>query len=269
MSRISGRTIAREILRTLRRPRRLGALINTDLLLAYLKRESIRDYVPKTWSSDGANPALSRRNYDSYDDYLAHQRDKLSRISTAKMDEYDRRYSAALRERLEEDGLLARGMNVLCLAARRGTEVRAFHALGCFAVGIDLNPGEANRLVIHGDFHEVQFPDGSVDAVFTNSLDHAFDLQKIVAEVRRVLKPGGLFIVEAAHGAGEGLQPGYYESCWWSHVDDLVELLEQSGFSSDGRRPFEYPWQGEHLVFRMNARNAARDEMLQEQEVCV
>ena len=53
--------------------------------------------------------------------------------------------------------LLGQVRTVLCLAARIGTEVKAFLDLGCFAIGIDLNPGTDNRYVVHGDFHDLQF----------------------------------------------------------------------------------------------------------------
>ena len=47
---------------------------------------------------------------------------------------------------------------MLCLGARLGTEVRALHNLGYFAIGIDLNPGVDNPYVLMGDFHKLVFP---------------------------------------------------------------------------------------------------------------
>jgi SAM-dependent methyltransferase len=250
MSRISLRTLFRESWKTLRRPRRLLQLLDTQRLLSHLRAESIRDIVRETWTPARRQSGLSHRQYDRYEDYLAHQRDKLPRISRAKMDDYHERFRAALRARLELNGCVRPGLSVLCLAARRGTEVIAFTDLGCFAVGIDLNPGSDNRHVLPGDFHAVQFADESVDIVFTNSLDHAFDLDRLLSEIRRVLKPGGLLIVEAARGSSEGLAPGFYESCWWARIDDLVAGFERSAFTLLERSTFAYPWAGEHLCFQ-------------------
>src|SRR5581483_2782763 len=114
--------------------------------------------------------------------------------------------------------------------ARLGTEVKAFLDLGCFAVGVDLNPGSGNRYVLHGDFHDLPFPQESVDLVFTNSLDHAFSVDRMIAEMRRVLKPGGLLVLELSCGSSGGKSAGHYESFWWDCVDDVVALFEDHPF---------------------------------------
>lgn len=44
------------------------------------------------------------------------------------------------------------------------------------------------------DAHHLQFPDGSFDIVFGVSVLHHLELEKGLAEVRRVLKPGGIMI---------------------------------------------------------------------------
>ena len=87
--------------------------------------------------------------------------------------------------------------------ARLGTEVRALHRLGHFAVGIDLEPGPDNHYVLPGDFHHIVFPDGSIDAIYTNALDHVFDLERVLGEVARLLRPGGLFIADIELGYEE------------------------------------------------------------------
>jgi SAM-dependent methyltransferase len=144
-----------------------------------------------------------------------------------------------------------RGRSVLCLAARIGTEVKAFLDVGAFAVGIDLNPGEANRYVLYGDFHALQFSDASIDFVFTNSLDHAFDLGRLSREAARVLKPGGMLLVEALRGRREGAQPGFFESFWWQSIDELIAALAKNGFTLQQRAAINYPWEGEALGFSL------------------
>jgi SAM-dependent methyltransferase len=202
-----------------------------------------------TWSEISGKAGLSRREYSRYEEYLTHQRGKLDQLGGAVMSEYDVKYRQQLRARLESSPLEWRGKSVLCLAARIGTEVKAFRDVGCYAVGVDLNPGKDNPLVLAADFHFLPFRTEAMDAVFTNSLDHAFDVERLVGETRRVLKPRGQFVAEAATGSKEGREPGKWESFWWSKIDDLVKLMEGFGFRLVDRRAFDQPWRGEHLVF--------------------
>jgi ubiquinone/menaquinone biosynthesis C-methylase UbiE len=103
---------------------------------------------------------------------------------------------------------------------------------------VDLNPGKGNPLVIAADFHFLPFRSEAMDAAFTNSLDHAFDVERLVRETRRVLKPRGWFVMEAATGSREGRDPGKWESFWWSRIDDLVKLMEGFGFRLVKRSAF-------------------------------
>jgi SAM-dependent methyltransferase len=158
-----------------------------------------------------------------------------------------------LRERLQKLSALEKGASVLCLGARQGTEVAAFQDLGCFAVGVDLNPGANNPLVLYGDFHNLQFAARSVDVIFTNSLDHAFDLKKLTGEITRVLKPGGMLIVEAIRGSGEKSAPDHYASLWWNQTEDLTALFEQNGFKAAHPEAFSEPWPGTQICFMLGA----------------
>lgn len=144
---------------------------------------------------------------------------------------------------------LKKGSNVLCLGARQGTEVKAFLDLGCFAVGIDLCPGKENKFVLFGDFHDLQFPAESADVIFTNSLDHLFDAKKLLDEITRVLKPGGILIIEAIHGEAQSTAPDHYASFWWQRVDDLIALFSRHNFKPIHRTPFSTPWPGEQICF--------------------
>jgi ubiquinone/menaquinone biosynthesis C-methylase UbiE len=145
-----------------------------------------------------------------------------------------------------------RGLRVLCLAARLGGEVRAFIDLGALAIGIDLNPGIGNRYVVHGDFHHLQYADNTFDVVFTNSLDHALDVPRIMDEARRVLADDGMFIVEASAGR-ESYAPKTWEALTWANLDDLVTVIEQGGFRLESRSEVDELWPGEQLRFRSTA----------------
>jgi len=198
------------------------------------------------WQTEPSDGAFERRVYRGYPDYLHRQQVKLEYLDLSR---YEADYQRLLRERLAGVDGLKKGAAVLCLGARLGAEVRAFHDSGCFAVGLDLNPGKQNRYVLRGDFHEIQFPAASADVVFSNSLDHVFAMDRFIAEIRRVLKPGGLLILEATRGRAEGVAPDPYASFWWKSVDDVVALFSRHGFKVLQRTDFDRPWPGELLCF--------------------
>lgn len=203
-------------------------------------------HLSDSWRSEEGEAGFTRREYQSYEQYLEHQKSKLAIFDLSK---YDVEYRQMLRERLEQLSAVERGHNVLCLAARIGTEVKAFIDLGCFAIGIDLNPGDENHFVVHGDFHDLQYADDSLDAVFTNSLDHAYEIERILREVTRVLKPGGRLITEIVGGTEEGQAPKFFESFAWEHIDDAVKYISQFGFTPVKQLDFEKPWGGRTVIF--------------------
>jgi SAM-dependent methyltransferase len=209
-----------------------------------LKKTALRARIGQRWSDPGERGDFARRVYPDYDTYLKHQRLKVDALRVKSLAGHDRRFYAALSERLGQCQIELKGRSVLCLAARLGTEVRAFHDQGAFAVGIDLNPGRDNRWVVVGDFHALQFADASVDVVYTNSLDHVYDIDRVMAEVRRVLKPDGVFLLEVGRGSEEGGGPGFYEALAWPHADALIERIVRTGFRVRRRVPFGEPWQG-------------------------
>lgn len=205
------------------------------------------------WSDEDANQGIVRKVYKSYSEYLAHQKSKFKIIEKKRKkrkgpSEYDIKFRSELRKRLEEQGIVQSGMDVLCLGARVGTEVKAFLDLNCFAVGIDVSPGEENKYVVYGDFQDIQFPDHCVDIVFSNSLDHAFDIDKVIGEIKRVLKPDGFLILEIFDGWKSRGTGGYYEAFAWMEVDDVLDFFLKSGFELSGRVDFSYPWQGQHVT---------------------
>jgi SAM-dependent methyltransferase len=198
------------------------------------------------WRAEPIDGSFERRVYPSYQDYLRRQQSKLNYLDLSG---YEAEYQRLLGERLSGVDGLKKGAAVLCLGARLGAEVRAFQDCGCFAVGLDLNPGRQNRYVLHGDFHEIQFPRESADVIFSNSLDHVFAVDRFIAEIRRVLKPSGLLILETMKGRAEGVSPDPYASFWWTSVDDVVALFSRHGFRALQRTAFAMPWPGELLCF--------------------
>ena len=82
-----------------------------------------------------------------------------------------------------------------------------------------------NPYVSKGDFHALQYSDGSLQAVYVNCLDHAFDLDKILNEVRRVLKTGGFFIADILYGYNEGFSVGNYDAMHWDKARNFADHL--------------------------------------------
>lgn len=202
------------------------------------------------WNTVGEESSgLSHRQFESYSTYVELQQSKLEFLN---LDNHETRFRRALAERLRGHDFVRRGSDVICLGARLGAEVHAFHDCGCFAVGVDLNPGTGNPVVLPGDFHHLVFPDASCNIVYTNSLDHCFELSRLCEEVRRVLMPDGIFLVEADPGGEDegGLKPDTWASLAWNSIDELAAALTRYGFHLVQRSGFDYPRGGEQLVLR-------------------
>ena len=220
---------------------------------AQLRKTVLRRRIGERWST--TNTGLASREYPDYDAYLEHQRTKFDAMREKSIRGHDARFYAALTERLAALPFPLTGKAVLCLAARQGTEVRAFIDRGAFAIGIDLNPGKDNKYVVVGDFHNLQYADGSLDVVYTNSLDHAFDLPRILGEVRRVLNPDGVFVAEVGRGTENEFGRGFYEATSWKNLDELLAIFASAGFGLVRRSSFEQPWPGEQLIFSLDSRS--------------
>ena len=91
---------------------------------------------------------------------------------------------------------------VLDIGAYASETPCALHRLGYKNLwGIDLNPsiarmphGDAIRYV-ESDFKKTPFEDGSFNAITAISvIEHGFDGRKLLAEISRLLRPGGYFI---------------------------------------------------------------------------
>jgi SAM-dependent methyltransferase len=196
------------------------------------------------WSVKGD---LKSKEYDSYGEYLRHQKEKLDVVGDGFRSEIDK-FEGILRARLRNDKIVWNGKSVLCLGARLGQEVRAFNGLGCFAVGVDLNPGKDNKNVVVGDFHDLVWRSSCVDVVYTNSLDHSFDVNRVIDEIRRVLKRDGIVVLDLNLGSEEGYEYGYYESIAWDKVGDIVKMFNEKGFCLIDSNDFTIPFIGRHII---------------------
>jgi len=211
--------------------------------------EKVLDDEKTRWQPQGN---MQRKRYSNYSHYLKEQKSKLDGGIKFDLKEYDSQYREILRSRLMKLPFIKKGMNVLCLGARQGTEVKAFLDVGCFALGVDLNPGKDNKYVVIGDFHELQYPDDSVDIAFTNSMDHVYRPQKFLKEITRILKPGGHFIIELEKSGQTGVDK--WACLHWEKNDDLIKLFGDFNFSlmirNEAKETRKDLWfRGEQLIF--------------------
>jgi SAM-dependent methyltransferase len=136
---------------------------------------------------------IETKKYESYDDYVKHQKSKADHGSPL--------YQKLLTDLWESDcegfrenfrpysAILTSGKEALCLGARTGQEVSVLREMGVNALGIDLV--STPPLVLEGDVHNLSFPSASYDFIFSNIFDHVLYPGRFIAEIKRVLRPGG------------------------------------------------------------------------------
>ena len=122
---------------------------------------------------------------------------------------------------------LAPGAHVLDLGCGTGVVTRALAGRVGRITGVDQSPvmiqaarrlaaeaGVADRIDFQvGDVHALDLPDGAFDAVVAHTLlSHVTDPAAVLAEIRRVLRPGGLLAVF----------DGDYASLTWSTTDPVL-----------------------------------------------
>lgn len=172
-----------------------------------------------------------RRDYGTYDEYVTHQVQKFDEIlkirggfSNREVVAYRLKFYRRFRHLSR---YLPRSAVILCAGARQGTEVEVLRELGfANAFGIDLNPGPNNPLVRVGDFMHLEAGDSTLDLIYCNSVDHAFDLDAFFAEHARALKPDGYVLYEIALQQG-----GAFEAIEWKS-DHAVFLMMLRYFRS-------------------------------------
>jgi SAM-dependent methyltransferase len=86
--------------------------------------------------------------------------------------------------------------SVLCVGCRNLVELGEFSRRGYGeVVGIDLFSQSPEILVM--DMHDLAFPDKRFDVVYaSHSLEHAYDLERVMSEISRVGRTGAVLAVE-------------------------------------------------------------------------
>lgn len=155
------------------------------------------------------------------------------------------------------------GARLLDVGAGRGAVVRVALSRGCVVTAVDAAPGMVARLrtdfptisAAQMDAHRLDFPDSCYDVVTAGFvIDLLSDPAEALAEVRRVLKPGGVFALSTPG-------PLPYRERWQWLVDlakefypttvredpggptdmDVDRLLTAAGFVGATSKTFEYP----------------------------
>lgn len=171
--------------------------------------------------------SIKIKQYDNYNQYISHQQEKTLDVARRKKwlgEEWEpkliefRKLFADYREALSACRV------ALCLGARTGQEVFALREMGIDAIGIDLVPHEP--LVIKGDVHDLCYPDSSIDFVFSNMLDHSCDPKKFVSEIERVLRPGGIALLQLY--VGPAFSVDEYAAIEMNQIEhDVLPLFSQ------------------------------------------
>ena len=170
------------------------------------------------------------RNYEGYEEYVTHQAQKFNEKLKVKGG-FTNREIAAYRYRFYRrfrhlPAFLPRSGYILCAGARQGTEVEVLHDLGFKnAYGIDLNPGPDNKFVRVGDFMKLDNPDSSLDMIYCNSIDHAFNLESFFSEHARVIKPDGYVLYDVALQEEGAQEQGAFETVQWESDKALILLM--------------------------------------------
>lgn len=204
------------------------------------------------WKKEAEGGVL-KRDYADYDEYVTHQKLKLEEMVKMKggfsnFDIFDYRLKFYTRFRHLCD-LLPEEASILCCGARQGTEVEVLRDLGFSrAAGIDLNPGPGNPFVTPGDMMKLAAADNSLDLIYTNCVDHAFDLDAMLAEHARALKPGGFLLYDIGTNMEEGGGP--FEAISWERSEDvLARMLGKFKTLVRAERETQWLWilvQGKH-----------------------
>ena len=94
------------------------------------------------------------------------------------------------------------GERVLDLGCGDGSLTERLRRAGCLVVAVDSSPEQVWAALERGldaritDFRELTF-DGEFDAVFSNAALHwVSEADRVIAGVRRALRPGGRFVAE-------------------------------------------------------------------------
>ena len=96
-----------------------------------------------------------------------------------------------------------------------------------------------HRAEVRLDLQDIELPDGSLDGILSSHvLEHVPDTDRALAELRRVLSPGGSLYLQVPLLQGRTAPPAVPEfhgddtPVFWRFGWDLVERMEAAGFTT-------------------------------------
>lgn len=176
---------------------------------------------------------IKHRTFTDYEQYVYKQGGK-ARGNRDKLLAHVKKNTEGFERTFRRAATYLKPGSVLCLGARTGAEsLGAARAGFKGSVGIDLHP--VGPTVLRGDWHDLTFPDGSFQNVYSNSLDHCLYLDKLTAGVKRVLVKDGRFYVMATNRVGANVETwlakGGNEALYWESSDELRDAICGLGFT--------------------------------------
>lgn len=161
---------------------------------------------------------------------------------------------------------------VLDLAAGTGPLTAGLLDLGLSVVAVEplddmraLIPPEAHPIA--GTAEDIPLPDESVDAVFVGQAWHWFDVPRAVAEIHRVLRPGGVLapmwnLLDAADPLSRALaESAAPDECSAAMPeDDAVPPFDPAGMFTTPERlvvPFALPYNRERIAAMVGSTSVA------------
>jgi SAM-dependent methyltransferase len=176
---------------------------------------------------------LHYKKFKTYEDYTEAQVAKVRGREDYIRRKSGRKLSDFLVDFVRFENHIPQGCKVLCLGARFGEEVRAFRRLGYDAIGIDLWADEED-LVIKGDWNDLPW-EKEFDVIYTNSIDHANNIETLIDQIKKALKPVGKVIIaldqnHTQSGSDSAIQRKFrntarYEAMLWNKDEDVTDAF--------------------------------------------
>ena len=127
--------------------------------------------------------------------------------------------------------------------------------------------GATHWKLIKGDGFEMPFRDASFDMVVTARFIRHFDRsdrQRLLAGIRRVLRPGGWLVFDVAHGTAYrwllnkwGVAGSWVDDYWFER-DEFVAEIRENGFTVDALDPVHSYVHLQHYVYSYAHRRVPR-----------
>ena len=162
------------------------------------------------------------KDYKTYKDYIEHQLEKTKKKETKER--HNELRNQKILELITKFSLsyVPREERVLCIGSRYGEEVEALKKLGYENVdGIDLIdiPPYTKKM----DMHDLKYNDNTFRFIYTNSLDHSLDPNKVISEIVRVSKLPAIIMIDL-----ELYNYGNYEVYEFESINDIVDIFKNN-----------------------------------------